>query len=457
MQNILGMESDRATMEMMMRHYRDELLRYQRATAPGKPTLTEETERFLQQPQAEAESEALPPADEPTQSESEQECEIPAEQAELTLPVESAENEPTEDFISPPILPQIVGWEDRHTEFEKCVGAYGEFRPYERMGKYTMASFLQVPGSVTPVLARFSADVALGGADHSRCRRALTVKFFCEDGEYDMPAEHLAVTAGVGEQLQAECSLTTRADPISGIRSPDSFWRFLLKYNEALPMALWLYSDLGTIESYRAMDSCSPPCIWVNKRGEKRYVRMMWLSRKRPRTLNRFEAEEMAGFDPDSMSRDLINAISSGEKVQYELAVQIIEPDAAKEMQFDPLDPTEIWSKESFAVERIGLLTLTEPVKNAAAELSAEKFRGENIISGIEYPELQVGSGIKIANRQLKLMGEFERRTIARNIAEQLKTVSPDIMEQVLILLTEADLQFGQAVTDAVGGGGSCE
>lgn len=223
-------------------------------------------------------------------------------------------------------------------------------------------------------------------------------------------------------------------------------------------MALWLYSDMGTIESCRAMDGCSTPCIWVNKNGERRLVRTMWLSRKRPRMLNRFEAEELAGYDPDSMSRDLINALKNGEKVQYELAVQIIEPDIDENMGFDPLDPTAIWSKEKFAVERVGLLTLTEPVKNAAAELSAERFCGENIIPGIEYPELHVSNAVKTAQRQLKQMGEFERRTIVRNMAEQLKTVSPDIMERVLVLLTETELQFGQAVTEEVGGGnGSCE
>ncbi len=302
-------------------------------------------------------------------------------------------------------------------------------------------------------MVRFAADVAAGGADHTRCRHSFTVKFFCEDGEYDMPATHLPVTAGVGADLQKACSLTTRADPDSGIRSPDSFWRFLLQYKEALPMALWLYSDLGTIADYRSIDGYSTPCIWVNRQGERRIVRTAWLARTRPRTLNRFEAEELAGADPDAMSRELINALLSGEKVQYELAVQISEGDIAEHNAAELLDPTDIWSNERFALQRIGLLTLTKPVEKVFRDLNTKNFHAENIVSGIEYPTLQSGDSAETAKHRLSLMGEFERRTVAENIAEQLKLVSPDIMERVLIMLTKADLQFGQAVTDKIGRG----
>lgn len=442
MESILGRETDRATMEKMMRYYRDELLRYQRATAPGRPTLAQESERFSQQPieqtepTEQAEASALPAAEPP-----------------------SVQNEAPNDENDPPVLPAEPlteppdCWNSWHTEFEKCVGAYGEFRPYERLGRYTSASFLQTPGSVTPVLVRFAADVAAGGADHTRCRHSFTVKFFCDETEYDMPAVHLPVSAGVGEELQKRCCLTTRADPVSGIRSPDAFWRFLLQYEQALPMTLWLYSDLGTIADYRSIDGCSPPCIWVNSRGERRIVRAAWLARSRPRTLNRFEAEELAGADPDAMGRELINALANGEKVQYELAVQISEPDFAEKNASELLDPTDVWSKEKYALQRIGLLTLTKPVENVSRELCPDRFCAENLISGIEYPQLCVGNPAKTAARQLALMGELDRRAIARNIAEQLRLVSPDVMERVLMLLTKADLQFGQAVTEHIGRG----
>lgn len=450
MQNFFGNETDRATIEMMMRHYRDELLRYQRATAPGKPTLADNVESLLppqnsgqmiEEPELSQQAEPLeakePPCPEPPQ-------------------IEPEPPEPQEIFAEPKMPPIQISapcWRDFHTEFEKAVGAYGEFRPYERLGKYTMASFLQSPGKAVPVLARFSADISAGGAEHSRCRKGFSVKFFCEDGEYDMPGGYLPVSAGVGEELQNACCLTTRPDSITGLRSAETFWRFLLKYPQALPMALWLYSDLATIASYRLADGYSPPCLWVNKEGEKRAVRAMWLSRRRPQTLNRFEAEESAGSDPDAMSRDLFKTLESGESIQFELAVQIIEPCQFADLDFDPFDPCVIWSKERFAVERIGLLTLDRFAKNAAKELSPERFSAGNIISGIEYPEPQAGNGIETAGNQLKLIGEFEQRTIAANMAEQLKQASPDILEQVLIMLTNADLHFGQMVTDMIGGG----
>lgn len=452
MQNNFSKESDRATMEMMMRHYRDELLRYQRATAPGKPTLAENREAFLppQEEYIEQNEIVLQPAEDvEALQEQTEEIEALQEQTE-EIPPEIQQEEVAEP-------PQAVAIKKQsgqafHTEFEKCAGAYGEFRPYERMGRYTMASFLQIPGKVTPVLARFAADVAAGGADCSRCRRSFTVKFLCDDGEYDMLGENLPVTAGVGEELQKQCCLTTRADPITGLRSQEAFWSFLPQYEQALPMALWLYSDMGTISSYRFADGYCPPCLWINRKGEECAVRTMWLSRQRPQTLNRFEAEELAGSDPDAVSRDLFKTLKNGEKVQYELAVQIIEPQQMANLDFDPFDPTQIWSKERFAVQRIGLLTLDRPVKNAAKELEPARFCAENLIPGIAYPEMRTKNGIETAGRQLKLMGEFERRTLASNMAEQLKRVSPEIMEQVLIMLTNAELQFGQMVTEAVSG-----
>ncbi|MBP1577208.1 MAG: catalase [Oscillospiraceae bacterium] len=442
MQNILGNETDRATMEMMMRHYRDELLRYQRATAPGKPTLAENIENVLPPQESEQyieETEVIPEQAEPPEEIAEQEPICEEQEAEI-------EEEPPLQFAN-------LSWREFHTEFEKATGAYGEFRPYERMGRYTMASFLQSPGKVTPVLARFASDVAAGGAEHSRCRKSFTVKFFCEDGEYDLPGGYLPVAAGVGEELQVACCGTTRADPMTGVRSAEYFWRFLSENEQALPMAIWLYSDFGTIANYRLADGYCPPCIWVNKEGERRAMRAMWLSRQRPRTLNRFEAEEMAGADPDAMSRDLFQTLKSGEKVQFELAVQIIEPQQMSDLDFDPFDPTEMWSKERFAVQRIGLLTLDRMAENVTKELSPERFCAENIIRGIEYADLRAGNGIETAGRQLKLMGEFECRTIAANMAEQLKRIPPEMMERILIMLTNAELRFGQMVTDMVSGG----
>lgn len=487
----------------MMERYRAELLRYQRATPPGKPTLAEnlmqaenEIKGDIWQQDAVLAMEGtkpvlpkpiLPPLpDNPVEQQSAKQSRVDlampktteqVAKAEQPLPISkekdeqteaekmeyenisAAEEEPNEKLPPPAAIIAIPTKEppmlcacDTATEFEKCIGAYGVFRPYERMGGYTKASFLQTPGEATEVLARFAADVPLGAADSARCRRSFCVKFFCNDGEYVMPSEHIPVMVGTDEAALADCCMAMRADPKTGLRSKESFWRFLLSHKEALTAAMWLYSDLGTIGSYRAMDGYSPPCLWINSKGEKSVVRTRWLSRQRPHMLSRFEAEELAGADPDAVARDLVNAITAGDKVQYELAMQIISPQQLEKLDFDPLDPTQTWSEERFKVKRIGLLTLDRLLKNPLQELEVSQFGRQNMIEGIEYPRLSAQKGIRGVSEFLREQSELSRRTLISNMTEDLAFLSAELLEKVLIFFSEADLEFGKALTAALGG-----
>ena len=342
-----------------------------------------------------------------------------------------------------------------HTEFEKGTGAYGVFRPYERMGKYTLASFLQTPGEAVQTLVRFAADVPPGSADAIRCRRSFTVKFFCREGEYDLFGMHLPVSVGTTEQTLADCCAASRANPKTGLRTRSAFWEFLVTHREALHAALWLYSDLGTIGSYRTIDGYGLPCLWVNAKNERRAVRPRWLSRQRPQTLTRFEAEELAGSDPDAVARDLVQSLQSGDRPQYELSIQVIEPEQFATLPFNPFDPTAIWPTEQFKPQRIGLLTLERLPDDIFTELDSERFRPENSIPGIEHvsaPGIKGGDDFAQVRQHLRSLGEFSRHRLVDNLREELLRLPPLLLEQVLILFSQADLEFGQAMTLALGG-----
>ncbi|HWP50642.1 MAG TPA: catalase [Clostridia bacterium] len=342
-----------------------------------------------------------------------------------------------------------------HTEFEKGAGAYGVFRPYERMGKYTLASFLQTPGEAVQTLVRFAADVPMGSADAIRCRRSFTVKFFCREGEYDLFGMHLPVSVGTTEKTLADCCAASRANPKTGLRTRADFWEFLVTHPEALHAAMWLYSDLGTIGSYRTIDGYGLPCLWVNAQDERRVVRPRWLSRQRPQTLTRFEAEELAGSDPDAVTRDLAESLRTGERPQYELSIQVIEPEQLASLSFDPFDPTAIWPTEQFKPQRIGLLTLERPPDDAAVELDCARFQPENIVPGIEHVPAAApksGDDFKQVQQYLRSLGEFARHRLIDNLSEELLRLPPLLLEQVLILFSRADLEFGQAMTLALGG-----
>ena len=382
--------------------------------------------------------------------------ETPAEPGEgpLPLPTPALPAEPCE---VPPILsacsPEHRGLCCGHTEYEKCIGAYGTFRPYEKLGHLTKAAFLQNPGESVEVLARFAADLPDGGADASRCRRSFSVKFFCKKGEYDLLGQHLPVTVGCEQQAVLACCATTRADPATGLRSRSRFWEYVAENPVALNAAVWLYSDLGTIGSYRAIDGFCSPAVWTNSRGETRLARCCWLSRQRPQTLTRFESEELCGYDPDAVARDFVTAVTRGELPQYELAVQLLEPN--RSLPFDPYDPTLIWPQEIAPPRRIGLMTLNRLPERIHPDLDAERFDASHLIDGIEAapPALPAeGRELSQAGDHLRELSERERRRLIDNLCDELMQLPAELLEEILILFTKADLGFGQALTAALGG-----
>ena len=340
-----------------------------------------------------------------------------------------------------------------HTEYEKCIGSYGTFRPYEKLGHLTKASFLQNPGEPVEVLARFAADLPDGGADASRCRRSFSVKFFCKKGEYDLLGQHLPVTVGCEQQAVLACCATTRADPVTGLRSRSRFWEYVAENPVALNAAVWLYSDLGTIGSYRAIDGFCSPSVWTNSRGETRLARCCWLSRQRPQTLPRFESEELCGYDPDAVARDFVTAVTRGELPQYELAVQLLEPN--RSLPFDPYDPTLIWPQEIAPPRRIGLMTLNRLPERIHPDLDAGRFDASHLIDGIEAAPLALpaeGRELSQAGDHLRELSERERRRLIDNLCDELMQLPAELLEEILILFTKADLGFGQALTAALGG-----
>ena len=380
----------------------------------------------------------------------------PAEPGEgpLPLPTPALPAEPCE--VSPILSacsPEHRGLCCGHTEYEKCIGSYGTFRPYEKLGHLTKASFLQNPGEPVEVLARFAADLPDGGADASRCRRSFSVKFFCKKGEYDLLGQHLPVTVGCEQQAVLACCATTRADPVTGLRSRSRFWEYVAENPVALNAAVWLYSDLGTIGSYRAIDGFCSPSVWTNSRGETRLARCCWLSRQRPQTLTRFESEELCGYDPDAVARDFVTAVTRGELPQYELAVQLLEPN--RSLPFDPYDPTLIWPQEIAPPRRIGLMTLNRLAERIHPDLDAGRFDASHLIDGIEAAPLALpaeGRELSQAGDHLRELSERERRRLIDNLCDELMQLPAELLEEILILFTKADLGFGQALTAALGG-----
>jgi catalase len=273
----------------------------------------------------------------------------------------------------------------------KGAGAHGYFQVYKSMAKYTCAKFLQDPKKKTPVFVRFSTVVgARGSADTARDPRGFAVKFYTEDGNYDLVGNNLPVFFIRDAIKFPDMVHAFKPAPDTGFPTSSSansrFWDFISLTPESTHMITWLFSDRGTVKSYRKMEGFGVNTYkWVNAKGKAVYVKYHWKPKAGIETIDRHEATRLAGEDPDIATRDLYETIASGKTVEYELCVQIMEIADELRQDFDPLDATKTWPEDKFPLMPVGKMVLTRNPENFFAETEQAAFCPASIVPGIDF------------------------------------------------------------------------
>ncbi len=273
----------------------------------------------------------------------------------------------------------------------KGAGAHGYFQVYESMAKYTCAKFLQDPKKKTPVFVRFSTVVgARGSADTARDPRGFAVKFYTEDGNYDLVGNNLPVFFIRDAIKFPDMVHAFKPAPDTNIPTSSSansrFWDFISLTPESTHMITWLFSDRGTVKSYRKMEGFGVNTYkWVNAKGKAVYVKYHWKPKAGIETVDRHEATRLAGEDPDIATRDLHETIASGKTAEYELYVQIMEINDELKQDFDPLDATKTWPEEKFPLIPVGRMVLDRNPENYFAETEQAAFCPASIVPGIDF------------------------------------------------------------------------
>jgi catalase len=273
----------------------------------------------------------------------------------------------------------------------KGAGAHGYFQVYKSMEKHTCAKFLQDPKKKTPVFVRFSTVVgARGSADTARDPRGFAVKFYTEDGNYDLVGNNLPVFFIRDAIKFPDMVHAFKPAPDTNIPTSSSansrFWDFISLAPESTHMITWLFSDRGTVKSYRKMEGFGVNTYkWVNAKGKAVYVKYHWKPKAGVDTIDRHEATRLAGEDPDIATRDLYETIASGKTVEYELNVQIMEIADESKQSFDPLDATKTWPEDKFPLMPVGKMVLNRNPENYFAEVEEAAFCPASIIPGIEF------------------------------------------------------------------------
>jgi catalase len=270
-------------------------------------------------------------------------------------------------------------------------GMHGEFEAYESMAEYTKAAFLSEKGKKTPVFTRISTVVGQrGSTDIPRDVRGFAVKFYTEEGNYDLVGNNMPIFFIQDGIKFPDLIHAIKPEPHNEIpqaaSAHDTFWDFVANNQETANQVMWLMSPRALPRSYSMMEGFSINTFrFVNAKGEARFVRFHWKPVLGVHSFEWDEAQKVTGNDPDFNRRDLWTNIEMGNYPEWELGVQMIEEKDEFNFDFDILDATKFWPEEEIPVKIIGKMTLNRNVDNFFAETEQAAFHPGHVVPGIDF------------------------------------------------------------------------
>jgi catalase len=269
--------------------------------------------------------------------------------------------------------------------------AHGYFQVYESMRDYTKANFLQDPSARTPVFVRFSTVAgSRGSTDLARDVRGFAVKFYTQEGNYDLVGNNIPVFFIQDAIKFPDLIHAVKPEPHNEIpqaaSAHDTFWDFISLMPESMHMIMWVMSDRAIPRSLRMMEGFGVHTFrFINEAGKARFVKFHWKPLLGLHSVAWDEAQMISGKDADFHRRDLWEAIENGDYPEWELGVQIVEEKDEHKFEFDLLDPTKLIPEEIVPVRRIGRMTLNRNPENFFAETEQVAFQVGNIVPGIDF------------------------------------------------------------------------
>ncbi len=304
--------------------------------------------------------------------------------------------------------------------------AHGYFQVYESMAKYTKAGFLQDPSVKTPVFARFSTVAgSRGSTDLARDVRGFSVKFYTEEGNYDLVGNNIPVFFIQDAIKFPDLIHAVKPEPDNEIpqaaSAHDTFWDFISLTPESMHVIMWVMSDRALPRSLRMMEGFGVHTFrLINAEGKSHFVKFHWKPLLGVHSVAWDEAQKISGKDSDFHRRDLWEAIDKGDYPEWEFGVQIIPEEDEHKFPFDLLDPTKLVPEETVPVMRIGKMTLNRNPDNFFAETEQVAFHPAHLVPGIDFtndPLLQ-GRLFSYTDTQLSRLGSpnFHEIPINRSI-----------------------------------------
>jgi catalase len=306
-------------------------------------------------------------------------------------------------------------------------GAHGFFEVTNPIPELTKAGFLKEAGLKTPVFVRFSTVAGFrGSTDLARDVRGFAVKFYTQEGIYDLVGNNIPVFFIQDASKFPDLIHAVKPEPHNEIpqaaSAHDTFWDFISLMPESMHMIMWAMSDRAIPRSYRMMEGFGVHTFrLINEANESTFVKFHWKPKLGTHAVVWDEALKISGKNPDFHRQDLWEAIEMGNFPEWELGVQIIPQEDEHKYEFDLLDPTKIVPEELVPVKIIGRMVLNKNPDNFFAETEQVAFHPGHVVPGIDFtndPLLQ-GRLFSYTDTQLSRLGSpnFHEIPINRSVS----------------------------------------
>lgn len=266
-------------------------------------------------------------------------------------------------------------------------GAYGTFTVTHDITRYTKAKIFSETGKKTDVFVRFSSVAGeRGAADAERDIRGFAVKFYTEEGNWDVVGNNTPVFFFRDPLRFPDLNHAVKRDPRTGLRSANNNWDFWSLLPEALHQVTIIMSDRGIPKSFRHMHGFgSHTYAMINHANERIWVKFHFRSQQGIENLTDEEAAAVVSNDRESNGRDLLAAIEHGDFPRWTLCIQVMTEEQARGHKHDPFDVTKVWPKGDYPLIEVGVLELNRYPDNYFAEVEQAAFSPANIVPGIGF------------------------------------------------------------------------
>jgi len=269
----------------------------------------------------------------------------------------------------------------------KGTGAFGTFTVTNDISKYTKAKIFSKVGKQTKMFMRFSTvGGEKGSADSERDPRGFAMKYYTEDGNWDLVGNNTPVFFIKDPKKFSHFIHTQKRDPKTNCKSPAMMWDYWSLNPESLHQVIILMSDRGTPYSHRQMNGYgSHTFSLLNEKNERVWVKFHFKTMQGIKNFNNADATAMKGSDPDHSQRDLIEAIDKKNFPKWAMKIQVMTDEQAKNFQWNPFDVTKIWPHKDFPLIDVGEIELNEVPENYFRDVEQSAFAPAHVVDGIGY------------------------------------------------------------------------